>query len=564
MSPRIHYAALALLLVAGGGCSKARTEAVVVITTDGVRIPDDVEKITLTVADVNDEGSPVFGHDFPICGGGVTDGCFTLPLEFTLIPGPHRDHSSRVEVVATRGGMPVIDDAAIFTFAEGKSLRLDFVLYDNCLGSDCATHDQTCGPDAQCTNVPAVPISGDPDLSASPPDLGSGGDAGADDLSVPAGDLAAADLSMPADLTVHDFANCVPLCVAGTCGDNGCGTPCMCAANQTCQGTTCVANSTDMATTGDKVLNWTASTSYDTGAFYGVWGLSTTVYAVGDPGSANNPIWKHAIAGGDLMFSADTANTVDTTKTLRGIWGTSKTNVYAVGDSATMLRLNTNWSIVALGTNFPASYPLNGVWIGNPGSPTIWAVGGTAAANCTGTSDYNHFGTSWDQPFSTASGCAYGAVWSDGSGNAILVANESLITYSTDDGLDVSDFPLSTMNTKNLHGIWGPTANNLYIVGDAGLIYHFNLHAGLPLYNTETSNTAVALRAVHGSSGSDLWAVGGNQVLHSTGDGNWVAQTNLPNNASDLYGVFAISSTDVYVVGVYAPSGQKIIMHGGP
>src|SRR6185312_8391467 len=410
MSPRIHYAALALLLVAGGGCSKARTEAVVVITTDGVRIPDDVEKITLTVADVNDEGSPVFGHDFPICGGGVTDGCFTLPLEFTLIPGPHRDHSSRVEVVATRGGMPVIDDAAIFTFAEGKSLRLDFVLYDNCLGSDCATHDQTCGPDAQCTNVPAVLISGDPDLSASPPDLGSGGDAGADDLSVPAGDLAAADLSMPADLTVHDFANCVPLCVAGTCGDNGCGTPCMCAANQTCQGTTCVANSTDMATTGDKVLNWTASTSYDTGAFYGVWGLSTTVYAVGDPGSANNPIWKHAIAGGDLMFSADTANTVDTTKTLRGIWGTSKTNVYAVGDSATMLRLNTNWSIVALGTNFPASYPLNGVWIGNPGSPTIWAVGGTSAANCTGTSDYNHFGTSWDQPFSTASGCAYGAV----------------------------------------------------------------------------------------------------------------------------------------------------------
>jgi hypothetical protein len=341
----------------------------------------------------------------------------------------------------------------------------------------------------------------------------------------------------------------------------------MCALNQTCQGTTCVANSTDMATTGDKVLNWTASTSYDTGTLYGVWGLSTTVYAVGTPGALNNPIWKHgAGATGDLMFTADTGNNVDTTKTLRSIWGTTKTTVYAVGDSATMVNLSgsSTWNLVSLGTSFPSAVPLNGVWIGNPNSPTIWAVGGDAGVNCMETSDYNHFGTAWDHPFSTASGCAYGGVWSDGSGTAILVANESLVSYTTDNGLDVSDYPLSTMTTKNLHGIWGPTANNLYIVGDAGTIYHFNLHGGLPIVSNETSNATVTLRGVHGSSASDLWAVGGSQVLHSTGDGTWVAQTNLPNNLSDLYGVYAISSTDVYVVGTYPTTNEKIILHGGP
>src|SRR6185312_13456984 len=140
----------------------------------------------------------IFQRGFQLCGGAVTDGCLTLPLDFTLVPGAHRDHSSRVQVTATRGGLPVIDDGAIFTFAEGVSLRLDFVLYGNCLGNvDCAARDQACGPDATCQAVPATPISGDPDLAVTP-DLA----VAPADLGVTA-DLAVAtpaDLGMPADL----------------------------------------------------------------------------------------------------------------------------------------------------------------------------------------------------------------------------------------------------------------------------------------------------------------------------------------------------------------------------
>src|SRR5262249_52410479 len=153
-----------LALVTLGGCTKARTEAVVVVTTDGVRIPDDVDALTLVVADTSDVANPVFSKSFRVCGGDITSDCFALPLDFTLIPGAHRDHSSRVQITATRNSTPVIDDAAIFTFAEGMSLRLDFVLYANCLGVvDCAQRDQACGPDAMCHPVPSNPIHNDPD-----------------------------------------------------------------------------------------------------------------------------------------------------------------------------------------------------------------------------------------------------------------------------------------------------------------------------------------------------------------------------------------------------------------
>jgi len=74
------------------------------------------------------------------------------------------------------------------------------------------------------------------------------------------------------------------------------------------------------------------------------------------------------------------------------------------------------------------------------------------------------------------------------------------------------------------------------------------------------SNTTGVLRAIHGSAANDLWAVGGNQVLHSTGDGNWVVQTNLPALPLDLYGVYAQATNDVYVVGT--SNGSKLIMHG--
>jgi hypothetical protein len=164
----IVVAALAL-----GGCTKARTEAVIVVDTAGVRIPADVEKIHFIVADRAVGGDDiVFDSDVVMCHDQLSVGCYNVPLSAALFPGKMRPSDSvRVEVDAIgAGGKLVIADAALFTFAEGQSLRLDFVLYANCLGNtDCAKRDQACGPDDMCMMLNPTPLHGEPDLGLHAP-----------------------------------------------------------------------------------------------------------------------------------------------------------------------------------------------------------------------------------------------------------------------------------------------------------------------------------------------------------------------------------------------------------
>jgi uncharacterized membrane protein YgcG len=164
----VLVAALAL-----GGCTKPRTEAVIVVDTAGVRIPIDVEKIHFKVADRAVGGDDtVFDADVVMCHDQLSTGCYNVPLSAALFPGKMRPSDSvRVEVDALgAGGKLVIADAALFTFAEGQSLRLDFVLYANCLGNvDCAVRDQACGPDDMCMTINPTPLHGEPDLGLHAP-----------------------------------------------------------------------------------------------------------------------------------------------------------------------------------------------------------------------------------------------------------------------------------------------------------------------------------------------------------------------------------------------------------
>ena len=73
-----------------------------------------------------------------------------------------------------------------------------------------------------------------------------------------------------------------------------------------------------------------------------IWGSSeTNIYAVGNEGT----ILKYDGAN----WSSDTSST---SKTLNGIWGSGKSNIYAVGEEGTILYCNgTNWSSVTSGTS---------------------------------------------------------------------------------------------------------------------------------------------------------------------------------------------------------------------
>jgi hypothetical protein len=245
-------------LVAAGGCSKHQTEMILVIMTEGVRVPEDVHKVHLTVADR--QGSlddTVYDADVELCNPMLSAGCYDIPVTAVLFPGKaHGTDSVRVQVDAIGGGGTVIADAALFTFADQESLRLDFVLYANCLGNvECAARDQACGPLDTCIDLKPGQTNGPLDLALP---------RGTMDMSIPPlpdmtmVDLAGADLTtVPADLTqaLLDMAGCTGVicdmgeqCIAGQChpcgapGDTCCAAPqqACSVSNTECNGSICI------------------------------------------------------------------------------------------------------------------------------------------------------------------------------------------------------------------------------------------------------------------------------------------------------------------------------------
>ena len=180
----------------------------------------------------------------------------------------------------------------------------------------------------------------------------------------------------------------------------------------------------------------------------GIWGDSaTSMMAVGVNGFA----WKFVPATAGWRVTSPTGTTFD----LWDVWGTSPTNVYAVGESGTILRYEgTAWSQES---GVPTSQSLNGVWGTSP--TDIYAVG-----------DYGtivHFD---------------GASWTAQNSGTL----------------------------EHLHGIWGLRPNEIYVVGYGGTILHFNGTTWLH----DTGPTTADLFDVWGSAVTGtLWAVGRSGVV---------------------------------------------------
>lgn len=105
---------------------------------------------------------------------------------------------------------------------------------------------------------------------------------------------------------------------------------------------------------------------------------------------------------------------------------------------------------------------------------------------------------------------------------------------------------------ETLRAVWGAAANDVWAVGDGGVVLHFDGS----VFTAAERATDHDLLAVHGSSASDVWAVGqGGVVLHFDGD-SWTAMdlgTLIDASGGamtgDLYGVFAAGPDVVWAVG---------------
>lgn len=229
------------------------------------------------------------------------------------------------------------------------------------------------------------------------------------------------------------------------------------------------ADAADAADATPAPAEWTPVLEHLDGALLSVWGTSERdVWAVGGPlGNSgfdslvmrfDGAVWKRLPAGGSETFW--------------WVHGTSASDVWLVGEKGRI----THWD----GTKFEerasgTTATLFGVWAASPGD--AWAVGGVP-----------------DQP---------GA------------ANDVLLHW---DGSTWKPEALPELKKVALFKVWGAGKDDIYVVGEAGLVWHRTGGA----WKREAEGIAKGrLTTVTGCSANEIIAVGGRDLLTSNGAASW-------------------------------------------
>lgn len=230
---------------------------------------------------------------------------------------------------------------------------------------------------------------------------------------------------------------------------------------------------------------------------------------------------------------------------LHTLWGKNASDIFAAGKSGVMLHYNgTAWSPVVTGSN----EDLLGVW-GDSDSPTeAIAVGRNGiilrcnSTNCS--------------PMNSTTARDIQAVWgaSDGS---LYFAVGSFGTILTSSGANWSQ--VYSPSTVQLEDVWGVSATGVFAVGEATEIgterYYTILRYNGSQWSRMTKTPKVpmghtgTLRAVWGVSVNDVWAVGDDGIiLHYTGS---VWDVVASATTARLHDIWGSSADNIYTVGLF-------------
>jgi hypothetical protein len=226
-----------------------------------------------------------------------------------------------------------------------------------------------------------------------------------------------------------------------------------------------------------------------------------------------------------LAGDAWTALPAQPTKSYKAMWATGS-DVFLVGAVGQVAHYDgATWDEPMAGAT-----TFNAVW--GTSASDVYAVGGQSTA----ASVVEHYdGTTWTPVASTGMGLF--AVW--GAGGEVFAAGSSII-HSTGGAFTTMPSPAITA-----HGLWGSSATDVDVVGDGGTILHWDGVTWVKVTNA----SSVALGGVAGSSAAEVFAVGaGGTILRYTG-AVWADTSALQPAATHLLDVFAAAPNEAFAVG---------------
>jgi hypothetical protein len=213
---------------------------------------------------------------------------------------------------------------------------------------------------------------------------------------------------------------------------------------------------------------------------------------------------------------------------LYGVWGTSSSDVWAVGWK-TILHFNgATWSPVTDG----ATWALFDVW--GSSASDVWVVG---QSYTTGSRSFLHYdGTGWSA-FPSPSVYLPTAIWGSSTSDVWAVDEGGTIVH-----YDGTNWSSVWSGTQGLNAVWGTSASNVWAVGTQTIL-HYDGTRWSTVY--DASNV---VSGVWGTSRSDAWAVGSTVLLHYDGV-RWSSNQGVSTLPVFALGVWASSPRNVLVVG---------------
>lgn len=277
---------------------------------------------------------------------------------------------------------------------------------------------------------------------------------------------------------------------------------------------------------GATPVNLFGSNGSPVGVLRGAWGTSASdVFAVGE-----------VLGGGQILrFNGTSWVTVSQPDDgMLDVWGTSTSDVFAVGihslTEASVMHFNgSTWSAMTV----PASRELIGVWGSSPRD--VFAVGAAGSI-------LHYNGTEWSTMSNPVAGgiITLWDVWGSGPTDVYAVGDQETVLHYN--GTAWSAFTGPAPSAGVVLSIWGASTNptDLFIVTSSGKVFRWGGGSW-----TQVATSASGLYAIWGSSTSDVYAAGfPGTVLHFNG----TVWTTLNSGFSgNQWAVWGTSGGDVYV-----------------
>jgi hypothetical protein len=342
------------------------------------------------------------------------------------------------------------------------------------------------------------------------------------------------------------------------------------------------------AGSGGSVLHYDGSTwtSMSTGNFWelsGIWATSSSdIYCVGVDGTSGyeGTVFHYDGSSWRPVAHAD--------RRLWNVWGSSSTDVFAVGDGTTVLHYDgVAWSRIPTGPVWAGS-----IWgssshdvfiVGGDGNFLDQTVEGGSILHCDGTAwtqqarslthtidiagvggssatDVYFVGGVRDvypsiQHFDGSTFDAGVSLQGEGYWQDVWGAAPDAVWVVGDDRVDLFDGSFSGWTREyappgsewafdnGVYSVWATSRDNAFVAGVFGTVFHFDGSTWTPM----TTGTTSHLSDIWGSSDTDIFAVGtAGTVIHYDGS-SWTLMPKVADNT--LLGVWGSSSTDVYAVG---------------